>query len=55
MIKKLLFTFALGTAVAFTSLAQICTPNVSCIPSGTTYGICPDSATGMAIGTVGVP
>lgn len=55
MIKKLLFTFAVGTSLAFTSLAQICIPNVSCIPAGTTYGICPDSATGLAIGTVGVP
>lgn len=54
MIKKLLFTFALATGFAIASVAQ-CTPNVSCIPSGTTYGICPDSATGMAIGTVGVP
>ncbi len=55
MIKKLLFTFAVGTSLAFTSLAQICIPNVSCIPAGTNYGICPDSATGLATGTVGVP
>lgn len=55
MIKKLLFSFVFVGSVALTSIAQICTPNVSCIPGGTTYGICPDSTTGMAIGTVGVP
>jgi len=53
MIKKLLFTFALATGLTLSSSAQ-CTPNVSCIPAGTTYGICPDSTTGMATGTVGV-
>ena len=51
--KKLLSVlFIVSAGSAF---AQICTPNVSCIPAGTNYGICPDSATGLAPGTVGVP
>jgi len=55
MIKKLLFSFALVATFGLTkSVAQICTPDISCIPASTEYGICPDSATGMAIGTVGV-
>ncbi|MDQ3048524.1 MAG: T9SS type A sorting domain-containing protein [Bacteroidota bacterium] len=56
MIKKILFVSAvLIAAVTIQSTAQTCTPDVSCIPSGQTYGICPDSATGMAPGVVGVP
>lgn len=55
MIKKLLLAFvaiaSLGTSASF---AQ-CTPDISCIPSGTGYGVCPDSATGLPIGQVGVP
>ncbi len=54
MIKKLLVITAVLFAAA-DSFAQVCTPDVSCIPAGQTYGICPDSATGMAVGTVGVP
>ena len=55
MIKKL-FSAALliVTAGIINSYAQ-CTPNISCIPQGTDYGICPDSATGIATGIVGVP
>ncbi len=55
MIKKL-FSAALliFTAGIINSYAQ-CTPNISCIPQGTDYGICPDSATGIATGIVGVP
>lgn len=53
MIKKLLS----GILFIFsaTAFAQICTPDVSCVPGGTNYGICPDSTTGMGAGTVGVP
>lgn len=50
--KKLLSIALIFTASA--GFAQICTPDVSCVPSGTAYGICPDSATGLAPGTVGV-
>lgn len=55
MIKKLLVSFVLITNLGIVSSFAQCTPNVSCVPAGKTYGICPDSATGMAIGTVGVP
>ena len=55
MIKKLLTSFVMFAAVGITSSFAQCVPNVSCIPAGTHYGICPDSTTGMAIGTVGVP
>ena len=55
MIKKLLFSFALLTAFGLTKSQAQCIPDISCIPGSTAYGICPDSATGMAIGTVGVP
>ncbi len=54
MIKKLLFSFVLTAALGFTGAAQICTPDVSCVPPGQDYGLCPDSATGIASGTVGV-
>ena len=55
MIKKLLFSFAFVAAFGFASNAQICTPDISCIPGSEPYGLCPDSTTGIAIGTVGVP
>jgi hypothetical protein len=56
MIKKVLRIVLLLINVGIVnSFAQVCTPDVSCVPVGKTYGICPDSATGMAIGTVGVP
>jgi hypothetical protein len=54
MIKKLLLSFSF-CAFAFAESAAQCTPDVSCIPAGQTYGICPDSTTGLAEGTVGVP
>ncbi|MDF2436317.1 MAG: hypothetical protein K0Q95_693 [Bacteroidota bacterium] len=50
--KKTLLSLFTAALLGGSAFAQ-CTPNVSCIPSGQTYGICPDSATGMAIGTVG--
>lgn len=55
MIKKLLFSFALITAFGLTKSQAQCTPDISCIPATTDYGICPDSATGLAVGYVGVP
>ncbi|MBL7882609.1 MAG: T9SS type A sorting domain-containing protein [Bacteroidia bacterium] len=55
MIKKLLLSVSAILTFAFNTSAQICTPNVSCVPASQTYGACPDSTTGLAIGTVGVP
>ncbi len=52
MIKKLLSTF-LFVSAAVIATAQ-CTPDVSCVAAGKTYGICPDSATGLKHGTVGI-
>lgn len=52
--KKLLTIFAITVAGLATASAQ-CTPDISCIPPGQGYGICPDSATGLPAGTVGVP
>jgi hypothetical protein len=54
MIKKLLLSFAAIATFGINANAQ-CTPDVSCLPGGTTYGVCPDSATGLPHGTVGVP
>lgn len=53
MIKKLLSTFLFAFSVIIAT-AQ-CTPDISCVPSGKTYGICPDSTTGLKHGVVGVP
>jgi hypothetical protein len=53
MIKKLLSTFLLASSVII-AVAQ-CTPDVSCVPVGKTYGICPDSTTGLKQGIVGMP
>jgi hypothetical protein len=53
MIKKLLSAVLLITSVGVTSSSAQCTPNVSCAGSAD-YGICPDSATGIPAGTVGV-
>ena len=55
MIKKLLSALLLISSVSVVNTYAQCTANVSCIPTGTAYGICPDSATGLAAGTVGVP
>ncbi|MCX6296066.1 MAG: T9SS type A sorting domain-containing protein [Bacteroidetes bacterium] len=55
MIKKLLASFVLFSSVGISSSFAQCTPDVSCIPVSSTYGICPDSTTGLASGTVGVP
>ena len=55
MIKKLLFSIALVTAFGLTKSQAQCTPDISCIPGTTAYGICPDSTTRLSIGYVGVP
>lgn len=55
MIKKLLLSASALFLMNVSSFAQVCTPNVSCVPVGQTYGVCPDSATGLAVGVVGVP
>jgi len=55
MIKTLL---SLGLSITIfgilNSSAQVCTPDVSCLPLGSSYGVCPDSTTGLATGMVGV-
>jgi hypothetical protein len=53
MIKKLLslyFTGVIGIAASFGQAT--CSPNLSCIPTGETSGICPDSATGIPGGVL---
>jgi hypothetical protein len=55
MIKKLLLSIAFVAAFGLTRSIAQCTPDISCIPASTPYGICPDSTTGLAVGTVGVP
>lgn len=54
MIKKLLSAVLLISSIGVINSTAQCVANVSCIPTGTDYGICPDSATGLAVGTVGV-
>lgn len=53
MMKKLLTILVIAAAGVTGAYAQ-CTPDVSCIPPGQGYGICPDSAHGLPAGTVGV-
>src|ERR1035437_8865311 len=57
MIKKLLSAILLLTSAGvISSYAQLCTPNVTCASVvGVDYGICPDSAAGIAAGVVNVP
>jgi hypothetical protein len=56
MIKKLLsvvlFVSTVGVANSFAQAN--CTPDISCVPADSTFGICPDSATGIAAGSLGV-
>ncbi len=56
MIKKLLSVALLITSVGVmnSSAQALCTSNISCVPPDSTFGICPDSATGLPDGTVGV-
>ncbi len=53
MMKRLLFTFLFATSGVI-GYAQ-CTPDVSCVAAGKTYGVCPDSAVGLKEGVVNVP
>lgn len=55
MIKKLLSTVLFISSVGvMNSSAQAaqCTSNISCVPPDSTFGICPDSATGLPAGTI---
>lgn len=55
MIKKLLsvvlFVSTVGVANSFAQ--SNCTPDISCVPTDSLFGICPDSAAGIAAGQVG--
>lgn len=57
MIKKLLsvvlFVSTVGVANSFAQ--STCTPNISCVPADSTFGICPDSAAGLPAGQIGTP
>ncbi|MDO9184840.1 MAG: T9SS type A sorting domain-containing protein [Bacteroidia bacterium] len=54
MIKKLLSTvlFISSVGVMNSSAQALCTSNISCVPPDSTFGICPDSATGLPAGTI---
>ena len=54
MIKKLLSTIVSVTILGIINSSAQCTPDLSCLGTGVAYGVCPDSATGLAIGSVGV-
>lgn len=56
MIKKLLSVvlFVATVGVADSIAQSNCVPDISCVPADSTFGICPDSATGIAAGDVGV-
>lgn len=57
MIKKLLSAILLITCVGVmnSSAQALCTSNISCVPTDSTFGICPDSATGIPAGMVNQP
>lgn len=54
MIKKLLSTvlFIASVGVMNSSAQALCTSNISCVPTDSTFGICPDSATGIPSGAL---
>ena len=54
MIKKLLSAVLLitGLGVLDSSAQAVCTPDISCVPSDSTFGICPDSVTGIPSGII---
>lgn len=54
MIKKLLSTvlFIASVGVMNSSAQALCTSNISCVPTDSTFGICPDSMTGIPNGTI---
>ena len=49
MIKKILSSVLLiaGLGVLDASAQAICTPNIACVPTDSTFGVCPDSMTGI--------
>jgi hypothetical protein len=54
MIKKLLSILILASGLIATQAIAQCIPDVSCVPSTKTFGICPDSTIGLAEGKVGI-
>lgn len=54
MIKKLLSTLLIASGLMATQAVAQCIPDVSCVPSTKTFGICPDSTVGLSEGKVGV-
>jgi hypothetical protein len=56
MIKKLLSSVLLitGLGVLDSSAQAVCTPNISCVPTDSTFGICPDSLTGIPAGVLNI-
>lgn len=57
MIKKLLsVVLFVSTVGIIDSFAQAnCTPDISCVPVDSTFGICPDSATGLPVANLNQP
>ncbi len=57
MIKKLLsVVLFVSTIGIIDSFAQAnCTPDISCVPVDSTFGICPDSATGIPVANLNQP
>jgi len=55
MKKLLLIIASVATFGLSNAFSQVCTANVSCLPSGAQYGLCPDSTTGIAKGCINVP
>ncbi|MES2285001.1 MAG: T9SS type A sorting domain-containing protein [Bacteroidota bacterium] len=54
MIKKILSVVLLITSVGVmnSSAQAVCTPNITCVHTDSTFGICPDSMTGIPSGTI---
>lgn len=55
MMKKLLSSFAFIAVLGIVNSNAQCTPDISCLPANASLGVCPDSATGLPVGCVGVP
>ena len=55
MIKKLLSAILLIVSVGVmnSSAQAVCTPDITCVPADSTFGICPDSMAGIPSGTLG--
>ncbi len=54
--KKLLSSVLLisSLGVLDSSAQAVCTPNISCVPTDSTFGICPDSLTGIPAGILNI-